>query len=88
MQHFSRFSVPGFHVPTSTIDRVVGNLGESLEFRDEDLGDEDVIEHRVEDQPAAEEERVFDIADGARSAEGLRVDETVCSNSVWSRFER
>lgn len=76
MQHFSRFSVPGFRVPTSTIDRVVGNLGESLEFRDGDLDNEDAIE--VEDQAAVEEEYVFDIADGSLSAQGLRDDETVC----------
>lgn len=35
MEHFSRFSVPGFHIPT--IDSVVGDMGEPLDL---DLGDE------------------------------------------------
>lgn len=52
MQHFSRFSVPGFRVPIGTIDRVVGNLGEPLEFRDEAFDNEDAAEHCDKGQPA------------------------------------
>lgn len=44
MQHFSRFSIPGFRVPTSTINRIVGNLGEPLEFRDEYVNNEGASE--------------------------------------------
>lgn len=68
MQRFSRFSIPNFHVPTSTIDRVVGNLGEPLEFRDHDLD---------EDQPVAEDECALDVAEEFRAAEA-RGSEPVC----------
>lgn len=39
LQDLSRFSAPGFRVPTTTIDRVIGNMGESLVFGN--YGDED-----------------------------------------------
>lgn len=78
MQHFSRFSVPGFRVPTSTIDRVVGNLGESLEFRDHDLEDEDDAEHHVESQRATVEDHALDAAEVSLSAWSLRENESVC----------
>lgn len=48
VEHFSRFSAPRFHVPTSTIDRVIGNIGEPLEFRNQD--DDDIADHFNEEQ--------------------------------------
>lgn len=69
MQHFSRFSVPGFRVPTSTVDRVVGNLGEPLEFRDDAFDDENTTEHRDEGQPIAVEDHPIEIKEESRSAE-------------------
>lgn len=48
VEHFSRFSAPGFRVPTSTIDRVIGNIGEPLEFRNQD--DEDIADHLHDEQ--------------------------------------
>lgn len=49
MQNFSQFSVPGFRVPAS-IDRVVGNMGESLEFGNHD-DEHGVVGHHEDSSP-------------------------------------
>lgn len=74
MQHFSRFSVPaGFRVPTSTIDRVVGNLGEPLEFRDDAFDDEDATENRDEGQPIAVEDHPIEDPNSAELGDNQSV---------------
>lgn len=66
MQNLSRFSVPaGFRVPT-TIDRVIGNMGESLEFCDYDNEDEQ-IDQAVDSTPEESADDVDHAANTSRN---------------------
>ena len=65
-------------MPSSIIDRVVGNLGESLVFRDEDLGDEvDTEHHDDESHLVTVEGHTSDVVEGSRLEVGDS-DESVC----------
>ena len=56
--HFSRFSAPGFRVPT--LDDVIGNLGESVEYDSSE---------RSEVTDAADSQITADVASSKRKSE-------------------
>lgn len=85
MRHFSRFSDPGFRIPASTVDRIVGNLGESLEFRDHDLDDEVATEHYDESQPVTAGEHTSDVVEGSRPKVEYS-NELVCGDKLYAEY--